>query len=115
MLTRRGFIVAGGGTIATFSLVGAGHAGMARTGGDAMVVYSKARIPAPNALARSHVLLGDDLTANLLNLEKLIRQDPARPLVLELDAADEMLFAIARTNVATHAARAGTAAQAAVV
>lgn len=115
MLTRRGFIVAGGGTIATFSLVGKGHAAMARTGRDAVVVYSKARIPAPYALARSHVLLGDDLTANLLSLEELIRQAPARPVVLELDAADEMLFAIARTSVATHGPRAGTAAQAAAV
>ncbi|MBQ0711309.1 hypothetical protein [Ochrobactrum sp. AP1BH01-1] len=78
-------------------------------------VYSKARIPAPYALARSHVLLGDDLTANLLSLEELIRQAPARPVVLELDAADEMLFAIARTSVATHGPRAGTAAQAAAV
>lgn len=116
MLTRRSFIAASCSTMATLSLLGAGHAAsMTQAGSDALVIYSKARLPAAAAIAKSHMVLGDDLTTNLCNLQDLLRQAPSQPIVLELDAADEMLFDIAHASVAAQYIPAGRFAQAALV
>lgn len=73
MLTRRGFILAGGSAVAALTLTGAAQAAVGALRNDALVVFSKARAPLSATLTQHQIVLTEDLTATLARFESMLQ------------------------------------------
>lgn len=108
MITRRGFIISSGGAMAALSL--AGGAAAAPSGEILVSVASPARPLAPALQGASHFVLTGDRLGDMRTLENALTGRNGTTLRLSLDAADEVLFDVARTRVSAQAIKISAAA-----
>lgn len=108
MLSRRGFILAGGSGLAALSLAKAGQAAIGAARTEALAVYSRSRAPLAAARSKGDILLSSDLSATLARFERLLAEPSQRPLTLALDAADQVMFDIAKSRAMAPQAFAST-------
>lgn|GEM_PF-6729567 len=108
MITRRGFMISSGSALAALSLAGAALAAHA---GDSLIsIASPARPMAPALQGAKHLVLSGDRLADVRALEAALTGNAGATLRLSLDAADAVLFDVARTRVGVQATQISAAA-----
>lgn len=100
MITRRGFMLAGGSAVSALSLIGAGPVAAAFAQ-DLTTIASPARPLALAEQGRRHIVLTGDRLADVRTLETVLTQAATADLRLSLDTADQVLFDIAQTRTST--------------
>lgn len=100
MITRRGFMIAGGSALTALSLAGSAAAYSVQ-GDSLLIIASPARANALEAHAITHQSLSGDRLQDLAQLEQVLSQGAAEAVDLHLDPADRVLLDIALTRVKT--------------
>lgn len=100
MITRRGFIIAGGSTLGALGLASASSA-MAALEGDGLTIASQSRQVAPADQASRHIALTGQRMEDLNTLQRIFRAAEHAQITLHIDTADLVLLDIALSRITT--------------
>lgn len=100
MFTRRGFLIASGGTIGAMALAGAASA-KAMQSGEVLTIVSATRAQTLAEQGQRHITLSGNRMKDLATLENVFAKASDAEITLHIDTADRVLLDVALTRVET--------------
>ena len=99
MITRRGFMIAGGGALGALAISGGASAATMHAA-DKLTIASLSRKLAPAQQGTKHLVLSGNRIKDLSTLEQVFTAARAAEIELHIDTADRVLLDIALSRVA---------------